>query len=1145
MLRFFRIAAPTVFNKTGFITALFCMMLMLACNKRSGKARVLVFSKTSGYHHSSIPNGIAAVQKLGSENNFTVDTTTEGRYFTEDSLKNYAAVIFLNTTEDVLNSQQEAEFERYIQSGGGFVGVHAATDTEYDWGWYGRLVGAYFSGHPEQQEAVINVVDANHAATKHLPKQWRRKDEWYNFKKLDSGVHVLLTIDEGSYKGGTNGGNHPMAWYHEFDGGRSFYTELGHTEESYADPLYLKHLLAGIQYAIGENKALDYDNAKTAKVPDEDRFVKTVLNQGNFFEPTEMAILPNLDILISQRRGELMYYNSNTKEVKQAGFLNVYHQTNTPGVNAEEGILGLTADPDFGNNHYIYVFYSPIDTSVNRLSRFEFNGDTLDKKTEKVVLQFYSQREICCHTGGSIAFGADRMLYLSTGDNSTPFDEPKNPYANHGFAPLDDRPGKEQYDARRSSGNSNDLRGKVLRIRIKEDGTYEIPKGNLFEDGKQGRPEIYTMGHRNPYRLSVDKKTGYVYWGEVGPDSGTDSLETRGPRGYDEVNQARRAGFYGWPLIIGNNYPYRQHDYATGQNGEPFDPMKPINASRNNTGLQALPPAIPAFIWYPYALSKDFPQMGTGGRNAMAGPVYYTEDFPKATRYPDYFNGKLFIYEWMRNFIKVVRMFPNGDFDKMDAFMSGTQLSSPIDMEVGPDGRLYILEYGKGWFSKNADAGISRIDYIAGNRPPKVDSLVVEKESGALPYTLTATVKANDPENDKLKYIWTIGNVKQETAEPRLQHTITKGGEYTVGVEVVDDEKAASRSSEITVYAGNEQPQVDIELAGNKSFYFTGKPIQYTVKIKDKGDSIDKNNVFVKSDFVESNEDLAAQGHQVVPDEIMGKNLMAGSDCKSCHKVDEKSIGPAYIAVAQRYQKDPKASTYLINKIIKGGAGAWGDVAMPAHPTMKEGDVKLITTYILSLAGDGLAKKSLPLAGKVQPTGAQTAKGNLMFTLTASYTDAGANGVRPLSGSKIVFLRNPTIDAGHLRDMTGFTTKDSSGSRYLIFPAAEGVIKGAALDLSGIRSLEFTGFGMGEAGRYNIEIHTGSATGPTIGKGEISFGVGSQKVTTAVPVQNNGTETMQDIYVVVRSLQTAGNNRPLLKWIRFVPGSGSPIAMRR
>ena len=212
--------------------------------------RVLIYSKTRGYHHASIPVGVAAIQKLGLENNFAVDTTTDSTFFVRRTLKKYDAVIFLSTTGNVLNDKQQAAFEKYIQSGRGFVGIHAATDTEYDWPWYNQLVGAYFKSHPKQQEAILTVTDASHISTQHLPAKWKRFDEWYNFKSLQNGLHVLLTIDEKSYTGGENGDVHPMAWYHEFDGGRAFYTELGHTDESYADPLYLKHLLGGIQYAM-------------------------------------------------------------------------------------------------------------------------------------------------------------------------------------------------------------------------------------------------------------------------------------------------------------------------------------------------------------------------------------------------------------------------------------------------------------------------------------------------------------------------------------------------------------------------------------------------------------------------------------------------------------------------------------------------------------------------------------------------------------------------------------------------------------------------------------------------------------------------------------------------------------------------------
>ena len=274
-------------------------------------------------------------------------------------------------------------------------------------------------------------------------------------------------------------------------------------------------------------KNLIIQKQKHKCLPTIDRFTKTQLVQGVFYEPTEMTILPNLDILIIQRRGEIMLYKNETKQVKQVGFFNVYYKTlHTPGVNAEEGLLGLAKDPDFAKNNYIYIYYSPADSSVNRLSRFTFKNDTLDKATEKVILEVNSQREICCHTGGSIAFGPDKLLYFSAGDNSTPFDEKGAKYVNSGFAPLNDLPGHQQYDARRSAGNTNDLRGKIMRIKINDDGTYEIPEGNLFPKGTaKTRPEIYVMGDRNPYRISVDQKNSNLYWGEVGPDAQTIVLQ--------------------------------------------------------------------------------------------------------------------------------------------------------------------------------------------------------------------------------------------------------------------------------------------------------------------------------------------------------------------------------------------------------------------------------------------------------------------------------------------------------------------------------------------------------------------------------------------------------------------------------------------
>ncbi len=810
-------------NKPSLST-LFVLLLLVAAvischQKRSGKARVLVYSNDSAFASGKVA-AFASLQKLGQENDFLVDTTSSADLFVEDSLQNYSAIVFLNTQGDALNNYQEADFQRYINAGGGFVGVHSAANTEIDWGWYGQLVGGKFSEiSSEVKEGRVSASDKKHPASKGVPTDWVVSDRWYTFKNFNEKVQVLLSVGEEVFNQSVEAA--PISWFHDYDGGRSFYTSIGGQEQNYTDTAFLQHLLGGIKYAIGDNRKLDYAKATTLRVPASEGFQKVSMAEGEFFEPTEMAILPNLDILVAQRRGELILFNKQTNTVSQVGLLDVYHETQVPNVNAEEGFMGLTIDPDFATNNYVYTFYSPKDTSVNRLSRFVFKDNKLDMSSEKIILQFYSQRDICCHTGGSLAFGKNRELFLSTGDNSTPFDEPGEKYVSKGYSPRDLRAGHEQYDASRSAGNTNDLRGKILRIQVNQDGSYTIPEGNLFTKQADTKPEIFVMGNRNPYRISVDKKTGYLYWGEVGPDANEDG-EKRGPRGYDEVNQARKAGFFGWPFFVGNNYSYYAYDYATGVSGGTYDPAKPVNSSPNNTGLKELPAAMPAFIWYPYAVSPEFPQVGSGGRNAMAGPVYHTDLFPSDTRYPDYYDGKLIIYDWVRGWVKAVSMYPNGDFNKMEPFLGQIKFNSPIDMEVGPDGQLYVLEYGSGWFSKNEDSGLSRIDYSA------------------------QATKNNDGKTDAAK---------------------DAGG--------------------------------------------------------------------------------TTMGHQqgTVP---KGESLIAASDCKACHAVEKKSVGPSYKAVAERYKDNKDAPEQLVKKIMGGGSGNWGEVAMAAHPGLEESDVKEMVSWILS-----------------------------------------------------------------------------------------------------------------------------------------------------------------------------------------------------
>ena len=1083
--------------QTGIASLLSMILLLFSLNscdsgKRAGEARILIFSKTAGFVHNSIPDGIAAIQKLGSEHHFSVDTTSDASMFKEEVLEPYAAIVFLNTTGNVLDHYQEAAFERYIQAGGGFVGVHSATDTEYDWGWYGKLVGGYFKSHPKTQEAKFVIKNQDFAATNFFAgSEWVRTDELYNFKKLNPDVNVLVTVDENSYEGGENGDFHPMSWYHEYDGGRAFYTALGHTKESYQEDEFLQHLLGGIQYAIGDNQKLDYSKANTQIPPEGDRFSKVPLAMGKFFEPTEMTILPNHDVLIAQRRGELLLYKAETGELNEIATLDVYHKTNVQGVNAEEGFMGLQKDPNYEENNWIYAFYSPVgDEWVNRLSRFKYKDGVFDKDSEQVILDVKSQREICCHTGGSIAFGPDGLLYLSTGDNSTPFNEKGVRFVNSGYAPLNDVPGHRQYDARRSSGNTNDLRGKILRIKVNEDGSYDIPDGNLFPVGtEKTRPEIYTMGHRNPYRISVDPKKGYVYWGDVGPDSRIDSFATRGPRGYDEMNQARSAGNFGWPLFIADNKAYRAFDYATGESGELFDPNKPINTSIHNTGLRELPPAQGAYLFYDYGKSNQFSGLKSGGRNAMAGPVYYADLYSGDKKLPAYYDGKVLIYDWIRGWMKAVTLFPDGTFNKKEPFAPDIKVSNLIDMEMGPDGRIYLLEYGSGWFSANDDSGLSYITFNGGNRPPVIASVEADHTSGVLPLSVNLTVDAKDREDDAMSYRWTVGNGEViETEAPKLAHTFTDAGEFMVSVEVVDDEGASAKSDLLSIVAGNSSPEVAIEIESeNSSFFIPGRPIKYKVSVSDPEDGpegIDESNIFVSVDYMDGLDAVnLSLGHQVVSAAVTGKALTLSLDCKACHKENEKSVGPSYLAIAKKYQKQRGAARYLREKIKNGGGGVWGEVPMAAHPDLADEALRQIVVYVRSLAGPEGKNKSLPPSGTFI---ADPANGDKTLVMTASYTDNGADGAKPLTGTKTIALRSNTISFNNDTKAEGFRYVSFGKMNLLITPKEGGWFALEDIDLTGIKTASIrAGWQAPPKVDLELELRLDSPEGKLLGKGRM------------------------------------------------------------
>ena len=717
---------------------------------------VLVFSHTARYRHESIEQGVQLVNDFGAEHDFSVVATEDPTTFTDTYLASFDVVVFMNTNGDVLGPDQEAAFERYIKNGGNYVGVHSAAATEYDWEWYGGLVGAHFDEHPKPQEADVLVLDGVHPSTAHLPKRWTHFDEWYNYRwNPRSQVHVLATLDEDSYQGGKMGHDHPIAWAHEYDGGRAWYTGLGHTIEVYSDPLFQQHLLGGIEWAAG---MADGDVHATLA----EHYEKKVLMDA-VTDPMEIAIAEDGRVFLVERAGAIKMWHPETEETSLVGWIPVY-------MVIEDGLLGIALDPDFMDNNWIYVFYAPKDAGPSRLSRFSLVNNTLDMSSEIVLLEVDVQRKLCCHAGGSITFDAQGNLYLSTGDNSSVAD-------NQG-SPIDERPGERFGDAQRSSANTNDLRGKILRIHPRSDGTYAIPEGNLFAGDSLHRPEIYTMGHRNPFRIAVDRETGWLYWGDVG--SG-DPPNDRGGWGWDEFNQARGPGNFGWPQFTGKNQPYKRFNYETGEIGDPFNPERPMNSSPNNTGARQLPPAQPAWIWYTYGNGGEHPELGNGGINPMAGPVYRKPDQPGPYALPEYFEGTHFIYEWMRNWIKEVKMDEQGNITEISPFLPGIDFVRPMDMEVGPDGALYVAEWGDAFWGSNENAQVVRLEYHGGDR--KHAEVLAERVDDVDPISSLPSVQIESPTHgdffdfdEQMPYKITVTTPSGETiAEDRVEVSVFSG----------------------------------------------------------------------------------------------------------------------------------------------------------------------------------------------------------------------------------------------------------------------------------------------------------------------------------------------------------------------------------
>lgn len=876
--------------------------------------------------------------------------------------------------------------------------------------------------------------------------------------------------------------------------------------------------------------AISLNSLSAADAPLDYRFKVETLAEG-MSQPMEMEIAPDGRIFFNEIGGKLRIFQTSTGQVTEAGNLKVTTAQ-------ESGFLGFALDPQFSTNGWIYCLYSPPDFDGGRLSQFTIKGDTLDLSSEVKILEYPEQRRECCHHAGTVEFGPDGCLYFSTGDNTMPHGD------SNGYAPIDERPDMFPRDAQKSASNTNDLRGKINRIRVKSDGSYEIPNGNLFPPGTaKTRPEIYVMGCRNPWRFSIDEKTGILYYGDVGPDAADDS--DRGSRGYDELNQVRKAGYFGWPYFIGANFAYNDYDFAAKKIGAKFDPQHPFNDSPNSTGLRDLPPAQPAWIYWPYRKPDKFPELGEGGRTACGGPVFHWRpEFEQSNGFPQQFDNCLLFWDWQRPFIKWARLDADSNLVRLEDFTSAVRalndkedasaageafvLRRPVDAMFGKDGCLYLMDYGLTW-GANKDAKLVKISYVRGNLAP-IAKASAKNAAGREPLTVEFSGEGSrDLEGDAIKYEWLLGGKVAATGSS-AKLTLKELGAYRVELRVTDN-KGASATASVAVNVGNSEPTVHFVSPRDGDFFTPGKPIAFSVSAADveDGTSTAKPDEFGFRTLVSANW-RRYDGKE--GDADPGFARMKQSDCFNCHAVEQPLVGPPLMKIAEKYRGEAGALDAAAKRVLQGSIGVWGQVPMLPHPQHTEDELNIMVRWIFALD----AKKGTPglvrgLNGEITaPNSDQVAA----CFLEATYTDAGRAPAASLSGKTAVTLRSRRIEADQAAEISGPTKLSSGGctNNQCLGAVNHGhSVRFSGIDLADVGGIKVRASSGNVGGR--IEFHSGSATGPLLGSVQVPNTGGWDKwIEPLTGLSADATKERTDVVAVFDNPGKGGLMN--LDWVEFL-----------